>query len=274
LVRQESASPTADSQALDDIVQRLLALAGEDDQRRFLEECLNQVDHEELFRRLKQEAETYLNDKPIRSLRLAELLLWGAARVGGARHRALGLLAKGDALRCRGLYGDALPLFEEGARIYARLSDEVGWARSHIGWLEPMHRLGRGEEALPVAARALEILVRHREWLRAGNLVIFMAQVCTELARYDQALSLYQRAEQFYERLGPESEIRIGWVKQHRAWLLNHRGEFRAALRLHQEAREIFVRHGQSILILQQDQYIAYAKGSKLRSGGESQGRD
>ncbi|HEY8885194.1 MAG TPA: hypothetical protein VIO35_07785, partial [Chloroflexota bacterium] len=258
-MRQDSAASLAARVTLDDIVQRLGVLEDGDEQHRFLDECLNLIDHEELLRRLKVESERHLNDKPLLALRLAETLLWAGERADRPNHRALGLLAKGDALRCLGQFGEAVPLFDEAARIFSGLADDVGWARSRIGWLWPMHKLGRAEEALPVATRALEVLVQHQEWQRAGNLVTFLAWVHSDLAHYDEALALYERAEQYFAHLGGAAEIQIGWLKQHRAWLLNHRGDFRVALRLHQEAREIFVRHGQTVAVLHQDHYIAYS---------------
>ncbi len=251
----ESAAPLS----LDAIVQRLAELAGDDEPRQFLIGCLSLVEQEALFQRLKTEAERTMNAQPLLSLRFAELLSWAADQAGAPTHRALGSLSRGDAFRVLGRHDDAVRALDDAAADFTRQGDPVGWARSRLGALRSMHHLGRAEEALPVAEQALEILVANQEWSRAGNNAIYLAWVYTDLARYDDALAVYERAEEYYRRLAGDAEIQIGYVKAHRAEILNRRGDFRGALKPHQEARASFARHNQHVLVLQEDQFIAYA---------------
>jgi tetratricopeptide (TPR) repeat protein len=260
-VRTAVAAPasTGVSHTTDEVVRRLREVSDADGWRRLLTDYFAVIDAETLLVRLKAESEQELNVDTLVSLRLADTLLVAAELADRPDHRALGLLAKGDALRALHRFREAVPLFDEGAETFLRLGDEVGWARSRIGWVWSMYGLGRGEEAIPIAYRAHEILVRHQQWQRAGNLEVQLAFVCSSLARYDEALALYARAQETYERLGPAAEIQTAWVKQHRVWLLTRRGDFRSALELYAAARETFVRHGQHVSVLRLDQYIAYA---------------
>src|SRR5262249_17263345 len=127
----------------------------------------------------------------------------------------------------------------------------------HNGWLWAMYDLGRGEEALPAVGRPHEILVAHGEWLRAGYLDMSTGYVYRELGQYERALQLYERAETEFGRGGAAGELGLAWAKQHRARILDRRGDFRASMALHAEARDTFVRHEQTMMVLNQEQYIA-----------------
>jgi CHAT domain-containing protein len=228
-------------------------------EQRILDFSRHATENDELLVFLKAESERYLNVDPAAALQLAEMLIEAAELANRPDHQAIGRLAKGDALRSLGRYREAVPLFEAAAARFLALGDEVGWARSHIGWTWSMQRLGRGEEALARLDPAHAILIAHEEWLRAANLDVHAGLVCAEMGRYDQALELYQRAEETYRRLGDAGALGIAWAKQHRGLLLNRRGDFRAALALHLEARELFVRLGQTLNVRQQDRFVGYA---------------
>ncbi|MGH2371730.1 MAG: tetratricopeptide repeat protein, partial [Chloroflexota bacterium] len=146
-----------------EVVRRLLALEDEPARHRFLGQRLGACDAEELLVLLKAESERYWHVDPHISLRAAETLIDAARLAGQPYHEALGLMAKGDALRFLGRYPESLPFFERAAEAFLAQGHEVGWARTRIGWLHTMHLLGRGEEALAVAERAREILIGHEE---------------------------------------------------------------------------------------------------------------
>jgi CHAT domain-containing protein len=169
----------------------------------------------------------------------------------------MGLMARADALRILGRYPDSLPDFEAAAQAFLALDDEVGWARTRIGWVHAMHMLGRGEEALPVADRAREIFVRHGEWLRAGGIDINTAVVCHQLGRLDRALEVFDRALAAYEHLGAAAELPATRVRANKAHVLTQMGHFQAALALFDETRAVWVRHGQDVPLLRQELLVA-----------------
>jgi CHAT domain-containing protein len=244
--------------APEDVIRRLLELDGEGERRRLLARALGAGQGERLLRLLKDESERYRYIDTSAALRLAEALIDGGRLAGRPEHEALGLMAKADALRQIGQYPQSLQLFDEAAQSFLAQGNEVGWARTRIGWLISMHRLGRAAEALPVVERAREILIRHEEWLRAAGLDLNAAVVCRELGHYDRALALFDRAQQTYEALGAAAEVRAARAKADRANLLVFLGEFRAALALHEEARAIFLRYGETGSVLREDVNRAY----------------
>ena len=223
---------------------------------------IGEADHaphaEQLLVRLKAESERYWVTDPHASLALAEALIDGAKLLARPGHEALGVMAKADALRYLGRYPESLELFESAAQAFLTLGDEVGWARTRMGWVVSMQRTGKGAEALEVADRAREILVQHGERLRAGVIDLNAAVVCTYLGRYDRALALYERAQHTCESLGEPGESWVAAAKTNRAVVLTLLGEFDTALRLHGEAREVFERRGATVSVLRNDQNVAY----------------
>ncbi len=247
-----------------EVVSELLLADDAERQRAVLRRALEAGAPEPLLCHLKAESERYWTADPHRSLRLAEALILGAELARQPRHLSLGLMAKADALRYLGCYPDSLELFEAAGRAFLEQGDEVGWARTRIGWVFSCQYLGRGAEALAVIPRARDILVRHGEWLRAAGLELNTAVVYYELGRYDQALALYDRAIEFFERarqndptLSTAAEIRAAKARANKALILTLLGEFGTALALHREAREVFVRHGDTVSVLRQDHYLA-----------------
>jgi CHAT domain-containing protein len=246
----------------------LLALVeqadGEEAWRRLLREHRAVSGSEDFLRLMRDEAERFINDDPIIAHRMAEALLDAAALAGRPAHLALGLLVAGDALRFQGRFREAVQVFERARRIFRDLHDEVGWARSHTGWAWSMHHLGKGKEALEAIGRPHEILVAHGEWYRAATMDMSAGYVCRELGQYEQALEHFKRAEtEFaragsgFARAGSGSEYGLAAAKEHRARVLSRRGDFRAAMAVHAEVREAYIRLGQAMVALEQDQYIA-----------------
>jgi len=80
--------------------------------------------------RLKAEAERLLHVDSERSLEIAEEI---CRLEPDGSVRALGLLARADALRELGRYVEATEAYQAAADVYRRAGDDVGWARTRIG---------------------------------------------------------------------------------------------------------------------------------------------
>jgi CHAT domain-containing protein len=218
---------------------------------------------------LKDESERYLNIDPQTALRLGQTLVQESGALGLPEHAALGLLAVGDAYRALGRNEDAVVAMEDAGRIFLAHGNEVGWARSRIGWIVASHRLGHGEAALAVVERAREIFVRHENRYRAATLDLNAGWICYEMGDYDAALAHYDRALAIYQSLGPLGETRAALVKMNQAILLTDLGDFQRALELHEETRQVYLRHGETVSANKQEHNVAFvyaAQGQYTRA--------
>jgi CHAT domain-containing protein len=243
---------------LDDLVRHLAANEDETARRELLLARLQDFDHETLLTTLKDESERYRTSDIGGSLRLAEALIFAAERAGYPAHRAMGLMARGDALRARGHFAQAVAGLDEAGEAFLALGDEVGWARTRIGWILAAYELGQGEAALAVTDRARDVLTRAGMWLRAGILELNAGTVRRNLGRYEEALAGYERARQAFASLGAAAEEHLAWVDVNTANVLPFLGDYQAALRLHEEVRELWLRRGDTVRGAWQDHNIAF----------------
>jgi len=215
---------------------------------------LSERDLTERLGALKIESERQLSHDAREALRLAEALVDEATIAERPDYRALGLMAKGDALRNLGRHREALELLELAGEQFLALGDEVGWARTRLGWVWSIHQLSQGAMALEAVGAAHAIFVDHAEWLWAAGLDLNTAFVCFELGRNDEALRLLDRALALYERAGQadpnltaDVAIRSAKARANKARILTLLGGFDEGIRLFEEARDIFERHGETV---------------------------
>ncbi|HEX6480701.1 MAG TPA: CHAT domain-containing protein [Ktedonobacteraceae bacterium] len=177
---------------------------------------------------------------------------------------ALGLMARGDALRRMDRDQDALPFLDAAAEEFLKIGDEVGWARTRIGRVSACLRLNRTIEALRDAAAAREVFVRHGKLLRAGQIDVNAALINYELGQYDQALHLFDRALETYARQGEGVDLHIARARGNKAITLAAQGRFREAVALHDQARAFFASHrGQEISVAREELNIAQIYASQ-----------
>ena len=166
-------------------------------------------------------------------------------------------MATGDACRVLGRYQDSVNAMDEAGRLFLSINDEVGWARTRIGWVWSSRNLGRGEAALAEVGRAHDILVRHQNWFKAAALDLHTGWVSLSSDKTIRALSYFKRARESYESCGAVGEAGVARVKINTAMLLTELGDFQSALQLYEEAREVCLRHGETVAVLRQEQNVA-----------------
>lgn len=242
-------------------VEALIAvLAGEPDgvvRERRLAVALAEHGPDDLLTALRDAAERLRQVDTPASLRLAECVVTGAALAGRSDHQALGAMARADALWLLGQYSEAAATYEAARQVFADLQHEVGWARTHIGWVIVSYYLGRGAAALDALAPAVAVLERREEWLRAGALDMNAGYVCWRLGRFEAALERFGRAERTFRERVPGSDLKIAWLQGNRALVLTEMGQFDQALALHARARAVFETEGDTVSVLRTDGYQA-----------------
>ncbi|HEV2653593.1 MAG TPA: hypothetical protein VGT82_01485, partial [Ktedonobacteraceae bacterium] len=119
---------------------------------------------------VKKEADRCWNTNALLSYTLSGYLLLIGTQAQNEYYHALGLMARGDALRRLDRDHEALPFFDAAGEEFLAMDDEVGWARTRIGRMSACLHLNRTTEALKDASAAREIFMRHGKLLRAGQI--------------------------------------------------------------------------------------------------------
>jgi CHAT domain-containing protein len=239
-----------------------LRLNNEEQGRHLLERYVplfSDVARDKLVYYLKKEADHRWRDDVQLSLLLSGHLLTIARLTNKRYYQALGLMARGDALRRMNRDQEAIPFFDAAGEEFLALDDEVGWARTRFGRIGACLSLNRTTEALRDAAKAHEIFMRHGKLLRAGQTDVNAALVNFELGQYDMALRLFDRAIETYLRLGDRVELPVARARGNKALTLAALGKFREAVALHEQARATFAAHGEpeEIAVAREDLNIA-----------------
>jgi CHAT domain-containing protein len=244
-----------------DLVSSLL-LKNEEQGRRLLQmqvPLLTDVVLDQLVYLLKKETDRRWTNDAQFSFVLSGYLLWIGDLTHNTYYHALGLMARGDALRRLDRDSDAVPFFDAAGDEFSSIKDEVGWARTRIGRISSCLRLNRTTEALRDAAQARDIFIRHNKLLRAGQIDVNAAVINFELGQYDAALRLFDRAIETYLMHGEHVELNIARARGNKALTLAAQGRFREAVALHEQARATFVAQGEreEISVAREDLNIA-----------------
>ncbi len=179
---------------------------------------------------LKTAADRHWQIDPHRSVALAGAII----SIGEARDdtwiRALGTMAKGDAVKFIGSQQDAWNLLEEAARLFSSVGDEVGWARTWIGRLFVAAQLDRLPEAIAEAGRAREIFARHGETLREMRIDMTLGMVNWQTENHAAAEAYYARAVNTALALGDDGADEARAICNNLGLIAQSRGEPQHAL--------------------------------------------
>jgi CHAT domain-containing protein len=239
----------------------VLLSRNEQDGRHILQACVATLDEPTLAHTvelIKHEADRQWNTHPQTSFMLAGYLLAIGEWTHNKAFHALGLMARGDALRRLERNSEALPFLDASGQEFLEIGDEVSWARTRIGRINACLQLNRTSEALLDADKAREIFIRSKKFLRAGQIDVNAAMVNFELGHYDQAVYLFDRAIKTYTLHGESVELHIARAQGNKAITLAAMGKFREAITLHEAARATFTRYaGQEVAVAREELNIA-----------------
>ncbi len=240
----------------------ILLLRSEEQGRQLLQThvpMFNAVELDQLVYLVKKEVDRrWAKDAQVSFMLSGHLLTIGDLTRNTYYH-ALGLMARGDALRRLDSDQEALPFFDAAGEEFRSINDEVSWARTRIGRISACLRLNRTTEALRDANLAHDIFIRNRKLLRAGQIDVNAAVINFELGQYDQALHLFDRAIETYLLHGEGVDLNIARARGNKALTLAAQGRFREAVALHEQARTTFIAHGEreEISVAREDLNIA-----------------
>ncbi len=194
---------------------------------------------------LKQEADRYWGINANHSLELAAAII----HIGQARRdvgqTALGIMARGDALKLLGRTTEAWQALDEAGQLFLTADDDVGWARTRIGRLRICVDLNRVHEALADAERAQVIFAQHGEQEKQLRLELNLAIVYDLLGEHTQALALFQLALAHAVSLGTIGTPHLGALYTSIGLAYRALGNFHEAALHHEKARTFFIERNQ-----------------------------
>jgi len=219
--------------------------------------------------RLKQEADRYWYIDYHRSLQLADRIVTIGEKRGDTRQTALGLMARGDALKLLDRPAEAWETLDEAGRLFQTVSDEVGWARTRIGRVYLSTMLNHVSEALIDAELARAIFTDHGEHEKLLRLDLNTALVHSLLGDQFQALRLYHSALAIAETLSETGQQYLGLLYMNIGQAHELLGDFSQALAYHERARIIYIARNETLYIAVSElniAYIAQAQGHYRRA--------
>ena len=193
----------------------------------------------DVVERLKQEADRFWFINANRSLELANMIVEIGQARGDLRQIALGVMARGDALKFLGRTEEAWQSLEQAGDLFREADDEVGWARTRIGRLYLSMGLNRVVEALADAKRARDIFTLHDEHEKRLRLDLNTAIVYTWRGDDQRALALYHSALTTAEALGKTGQQYLVQLYINIGLAYDALGDFHQALAYYERARTL-----------------------------------
>jgi len=207
--------------------------------------------------RLKQEADRNWFINPHYSLEFASrIIAIGHAR-NDMRQVALGLMARGDALKLLGHLQEAWDILEQSGNIFQEVGDMVGWARTRIGRLYISSKLNCVPAALADAEKARAIFIRHGNRDKLLRLEWQTALLYNHLGDQQKALQLYNSAITTANQLGEAGLSYMAPLYENIGLTFTALGDFQKALRYYDQARELALARNETLIIVGADANIA-----------------
>ncbi len=215
---------------------------------------------DELAWELKRQADHDLRTEVQRSMTIAETLLQMAEHSGDPRHRALGLLARANALAL-GLaeYERSLEDYEAAARIYEELGDRVNAARSQIGKVWALTNRSRYGEAEAIASRAAAVFAAAGERELLAKITINRAVNLGRQGDDIGALAMFDDAREVLVAMGEAGAPYLPWIDQNRSIVLRNLGRLRESLEAAASALRGMEAHGEFVEAARARQSMAIA---------------
>jgi tetratricopeptide (TPR) repeat protein len=180
-----------------------------------------------------------------------------------ARARPHDQLARAYALRgsahiayVEGSYAHAAESYEEAARSFAALGEDLEAARTESSGLQSLILTSQYDRAHQWAAHAEAVFLKHGDVSRLARLDSNTGNIYFRQDRARDAVARYRRALDGFRTSGDAKDIAA--VLSNLAVAHTNLGEFREALAAYGEAREHCRRHGLERLGAQADYNIAY----------------
>lgn len=174
-----------------------------------------------------------------RSLQVAEYITAIGQARGDLSQIALGTMARGDTYNIKGDKRHAAEYLARAADLFLQADDEIGWARTRIGFIALSVDTGEIEQAFADAERARQIFLTHGKDDLRLRLAINTAFTYIHIGKHQHAHDTLLTALALAEQIGPSAEIFLSIIYTNLGFTSERAGEIDAASQYHQHAFRI-----------------------------------
>jgi tetratricopeptide (TPR) repeat protein len=194
--------------------------------------------------RLLAEALPLFGADPLRMERLCTAAGELAARAGDAYLVAMARMQLGDALRAQRRDTEACACYDDAQAAFTRLGRPVEAARTRIGWIDSMSKLGRPREALAAARKARRVFVDVGDTVRLASIEGSIGNIHLDHGRFPAAFRHFTKTLALCRSLGDGGRPGVARAHQSRGLVLGRLGRHHEAIADLEAARTIFERLG------------------------------
>jgi tetratricopeptide (TPR) repeat protein len=152
----------------------------------------------------------------------------------------------------------AVELYDKAAEIYQAHDLLVEQAKTQVGKVFSLAMLGRYDDALETGHWTSQVLEEHCQWRPLVNLTMNLAVVHGRQREDAKALAQFDRARALCHELGPDGVPLLQLVEHNRAVVLRNLGQFQASIQAGHAAWELADQLGRKAEIGRVQQNLAF----------------
>lgn len=191
-----------------------------------------------------------------RALRLADLGVLAAQLVRRPELLAQSMRVKANVLTAAGQYAEAIELYDAALKLFAKIKNNEGIARTLTAVIQPHIMLGTYEKAFHAAGRARTIFQKLGDARRLARLENNVGNIYHRQDRFEEALAHYERAYQELLPHGDSEELTISLNNM--SMCLISMNDFARARETYERAKTLLKERDLPLIRLITDYNIAY----------------
>jgi CHAT domain-containing protein len=210
--------------------------------RRFLMEGNSEWLQIETVYALKERADELERDDARRALTVGQVAEEVADCLGNDESKAVALWAQANAQDLLADLENAVQSYEQAAHFFGMAGKQLESARTGIGQMEALAKLGRFDQAQSLAETARQVFVEFEDLTSQAKIDMNLGNLFYRRGNYSEALEAYRRAVNAFQTLGNELYGAMNQINQ--ANVLTVLDDFLGAEELYDQARPFFERAG------------------------------
>lgn len=187
---------------------------------------------------LKEYADRSERDDARQALTIGQIGAEIAEQLDQDEARALAQWIQANAYDLLNELDSAVECYEQAAKLFRAAGKDAESARTGIGQMFALMKLGRFEQALSLANAIRDVFDRHQDTLALAKVDMNLGNIHYQQGQYNLALEAFERATASFLALGDTLYGAMNQINQANALILLD--DFRRAEQLHEQARPVF----------------------------------